>query len=74
MSEYLVTFKATIPTWFGFSSQSRDEAKVFEGKTAQEATAKAEAYCKDELSKAGISEYDLKEHGISVSIVDVKKI
>lgn len=74
MSEYLVTFKATIPTWFGLSSQSRTEARVYSGKTAEEATKTAKLDLKEELRKEGIFDDDLEDRGITVTIIDVKKI
>lgn len=69
MSEYKVTFKATIPGLF--SDKTATEVKIYEGATGEEAISKAKAHLKEELSREGI---DPEDDGFSVEITDIQRL
>lgn len=69
MSEYKVTFRATVPGFF--SNKTMTEVKVYEAKNGQDAIDQGKAHLKSELAEEGL---DPELDGFRVEIVDVQKL
>lgn len=74
MNEYLVKAKLKSPTLFGLLSTESEQCEVYQADSAQDAINKARAEIRKALLRHGITDDDLEELGVSISIVGVEKI